>query len=147
MPAEASLSKYARKQLAKERGTWTPPTVPVPAPSDPEEPESEFADLGTLPCDAQKAFDGAAYALRRAAEICQHILNRARPGIQKAEPLSLRIAATSMARKAKAYAARAERIINATSNPCPTGEPSTTVPDLQDVNYHRGDSLERQANL
>ena len=91
---QKKMSKYARKQLAKIRGTWSPPPGREPQATvrdalPPLEPRGQIAPMGTLPVEAACALEGAAQQLREAEGMMREILGRSKQGIQQAEPRAI----------------------------------------------------------
>lgn len=125
---EASLSKYQRKKLAKQRGNWTPPpeqvptanapqpNAPIAKPPKPKQPPPPqrglLNNLGTMPDELAALMAAATANLRAAAELADKILAASSVGLQTAEPRALAQMIASMADRADGVERRARCIPN-----------------------------------
>lgn len=131
--SEDGLSKYQRKQLAKQRGNWTPPAAQVavniinrlergepvqPKPKKkPAQPPPKqrglMNDLGTMPQELAEILSAAAAKLQEAEELARKILAASSVGLQTAEPRSLVAMIGGLALRTGNAAKRAGMILNA----------------------------------
>lgn len=123
---EQALSKYARKQLEKQRGNWQPPaaqvsvTVELPPQNPPQkkekkappEPRGLVADLGLLPANCAAMLHQAETLLNGALKIAQSMQAKAKRGRQSGEVLALVGIISVLPARAAYGAARAAGIPN-----------------------------------
>lgn len=118
------MSKYADKVAARraeaaidlavritDREILPPAPLAPPKPkTPPPPPRGILVDLGELPARCASAFDEAAAALDRAAEIAREILGRAQRSVQSGEALGAAGLAETFAPRLRAAATRLRRM-------------------------------------
>lgn len=117
---EAKMSKYARKQLAKQRGTWNAPEAKVVAVTPKSgggltaaEAKRIITDLGDLPEQIAALLAAAKDTLTEAHGLACAVVVLSGSGLQRAEPTSIRGCLATMADKVGEMAERARCIPNA----------------------------------
>lgn len=93
----------------------TPPKKKVATP--PPEPRGQIGNLGTRPARLAEMLANAAKELKDAAVLAEEIYNMAKPGLQRAEPLSILQFCSSIGLRVAGMVDRAAHIRNSYKGP------------------------------
>ncbi len=111
--SEPTMSKYAAKKKAQAEAGYAypapPPEPPAKAPKTPPDGD-EYADLGPLPALCYTAILEAIGAMEKARNVAAEMERRSACGLQRQEPMAIRLTLNTKLRWLRGLAKRAERI-------------------------------------